>query len=97
MQKPKRHISAQNLRDWIILFAGLILVFIGVIALLAGVKTEGEISIKFLAFAGKIISPSAGLFLIFFGTILICISKFSLKLPTKTSMHRMAKAGRVRD
>lgn len=83
MQRLKKHISAKDLQNWIILITGIVFCISGIVLIVSQTKAEGSIDIRMVIFSGKITSPNAGLFICFFGMVLIALSKISPRTSRK--------------
>ena len=57
--------------------------FVGIVMLWVGIKAEGSIDFKFFQVSGKITSPNGGLFIFFFGIVLVVLTKVSLRTSKK--------------
>lgn len=84
MDKANDKILTKDLHNLIILTIGFICLIVGVIMLFENIKADGTIDFKFYQISGKIVSPNAGLFLIFSGVFLIVVSKCNFTFNKKT-------------
>lgn len=83
-KSSKSYTSVEN-QNFIILMTGVFLCLIGVLMLFANLQAGGDVNFKCLQISGKVASSSAGIFVLFFGVILIALTKVSSKVSKKAT------------
>ena len=78
--------SPAEVRKTIILISGVVIFITGIFLFLNQTKAQGVIDFKFGMLSGNIKSGSAGLFICFFGFILICVSMLPIKKSNNSSL-----------